>query len=187
MISLPKLHWLPSTNFSKGRGGKQVSLIVIHDTEGSYGGTLSWFHNPQAKLSAHFVLREDGSEATQMVHLDDKAWHCKAYNSISVGIEMAGFASHGFGDAEWAAAANMTAWLLKEFGIPATSSISRGFCSHYMLGAAGGGHLDPTTSSDVWNHFVKRVQAVDVTQLPPTWPFADPGKTALDHSNMGPD
>lgn len=185
MISLPKLHWIKSPNFSKRTA--PVDLIVVHDTEGGFAGAVSWFSQPQSGVSAHFVLKEDGTEAVQMVHLDDKAWHAKAFNSRSIGIEMAGFASKGFTETEWQAAANIVAFLLHEFNIPRQVSQGGhfpGFCSHYMLGAAGGGHSDPTTNTGVWQHFVDRVMAVDMTQIPSTWPFADVGRPALDHSNM---
>lgn len=185
MISLPKLHWIKSPNFSKRTA--PVDLIVCHDTEGGFAGAVSWFSQPQSGVSAHFVLKEDGSEAVQMVHLDDKAWHAKAFNSRSIGIEMAGFASKGFSDAEWQSAANIVAWLLKEYSLPAQwahHGQGQGFTSHYDLGAAGGGHSDPTTDSAKWQQFVALVQAVKVADLPDKWPFADVGRPALDHSNM---
>lgn len=188
MIVLPKLHWVQSPNFSKRTA--PVDLIVLHDTEGGYTGAISWFSQTKSQVSAHFVLREDGTEATQMVHLDDKAWHAKAFNSRSIGIEMAGFSSKGFAAVEWQAAANIVAWLLKEYNLPtrwAKGGQGSGFCSHYDLGAAGGGHRDPTTDAATWQRFVGNVAIVDTAQLPPTWPFADPGKGVLDHSNLSDD
>lgn len=80
MINLPKLHFLPSPNFSKR--STPVDLLVLHDTQGGYSGAISWFASPKSKVSAHFILREDGVEAVQMVHLDDKAWHCKLISSL---------------------------------------------------------------------------------------------------------
>lgn len=185
MIVLPKLHWIASPNFSKR--STPVDLIVVHDTEGGYQGAVAWFSQAKSKVSAHFVLKEDGSEATQMVHLDDKAWHAVAFNGRSIGIEMAGFAKKGFSADEWHAAANIVAWLCKESKIPvvwAHHGVGPGFTSHYDLGAAGGGHSDPTTDTARWQQFVAMVQAVKTADLPDTWPFADPGKAALDHSNL---
>ncbi len=112
-IVLPKLHWIASPNFSSRSA--PVDLIVLHDTEGGYTGAISWFSQAKSQVSAHFVLREDGAEAVQMVHLDKKAWHAKAFNSRSIGIEMAGFASKGFAPGEWQSAANTVAWLLKQW------------------------------------------------------------------------
>lgn len=188
MLTLPKLHWIASPNHSKR--STPVDLIVIHDTEGGYQGAVSWFSQAKSKVSAHFVLREDGAEATQMVHLDDKAWHAVVFNSRSIGIEMAGFASKGFGASELQAAATIVAWLLKEYNLPAQwahHGSGPGFTSHFDLGAAGGGHQDPTTDTAKWQHFVDLVKAVPRDQLPPTWPFADAGGPPLDHSNLSDD
>lgn len=188
MISLPKLHWVASPNFSARTA--PVDLIVVHDTEGGYSGAISWFAKPASQVSAHFVLREDGSEAVQMVRLDKKAWACVAFNSRSISLEMAGFASKGYGIAEFHAAATVVAWLLKEYKLPvqwARKGAGPGFTSHYDLGAAGGGHLDPTTDTAKWQQFVELVKAVPLDQLPNAWPFSDPSKGLLDHSNLGPD
>lgn len=185
MITLPKLHWIASPNFSKR--STPVDLVVLHDTQGGYTGAVSWFSQKVSNVSAHFVLREDGAEAVQMVHLDHKAWHAKAFNSRSIGVEMAGFAENGFAPAEWQSAAVMVAWLLKEFNLPAQwakHGVGPGFTSHYDLGKAGGGHTDPTTDTAKWQKFVDMVKAVDRAALPATWPFADIGRAALDHSNL---
>ena len=45
-----------SGNYAVGsRGLTDVKYIVIHDTEGSYSGTLSWFKDPAANVSAPAV------------------------------------------------------------------------------------------------------------------------------------
>lgn len=160
-MSLPALKWAASPNFSH-RLGSRVDLIVIHDTEGGYSGAVGWFANAHSGVSAHFVLKEDGSEATQMVAVADKAWHACAFNSRSIGLEMAGFAKAGYGEAEWTAAARVVAHLLHAHQIPvqwARHGVGPGFCSHFDLGQAGGGHCDPTTDSTVWASFVDRVEA----------------------------
>lgn len=189
MIQLPKLHFVPSPNFSS-RNGVKVDKIVVHSMEGSYIGSISWFAQKKSQVSAHLLLKADGSEVCQMVHFDDKAWHVVKFNPDTVGLEIEGHAAAWFPDTELAAAANIVSWLLKEFGLPvrwAEHGQGSGFCSHYDLGAAGGGHKDITTDPAKWQHFVSLVKAVDQTQLPPIWPFADPGKGVLDHSNLGPD
>lgn len=158
-MNLPPLKWVPSPNFSARR--TPVDLVVLHDCQGSYGGSINWFANPQSQVSAHIVLKDDGSEATQMVSFDSKAWHAVAFNSRSIGIEMAGFAERGFPDAEWQRAATIVAYLLHAFHIPcqwAHQGVGPGFTSHFDLGKAGGGHSDPTTDAKVWAAFVKRVE-----------------------------
>ena len=67
---LPALLWKPSPNFSNRRGTR-VDLIVLHDCEGGYEGSIEWFAMSRSNVSAHLVVREDGNEATQMVDLAD--------------------------------------------------------------------------------------------------------------------
>ena len=169
---LPVLRWEPSPNFS-ARHGTRVDLLVVHDTEGNYAGAINWFKTPVSRVSAHFVIKEDGSEATQMVDLADKAWHACAFNGRPVGFEMAGFAAKGFGSAEWLAVAHIIAFHLHHLQIPfkwARGGVGPGFCSHYDLGKAGGGHRDPTTDTVVWQEFVAQVKAAyDTGSFPPIW------------------
>ncbi len=170
-MSLPLLKWHASPNFSKRLA--RVDLIVIHDTEGGYASAVSWFANRHSGVSAHLVLKEDGSEATQMVAWSHKAWHACAFNSRSIGLEMAGFAKHGYSEKEWTAAAHIVAHLLHAHQIPvrwAEHGVGPGFCSHYDLGAAGGGHCDPTTDTAIWAAFVERVeQAARIGDFPAHW------------------
>lgn len=76
------------------------TLIVIHWTAGSYTSAVNWFQMKQAQASAHFVVSKDGSQITQMVALNNRAWHAgsKSYhpmggvnvNNYSIGIELEG-------------------------------------------------------------------------------------------------
>jgi hypothetical protein len=159
-LSLPTLKWVASPNVSDR--SVPVDLIVIHDCEGSYAGAVSWFSQAKSQVSAHLVVREDGTEATQMVDFRRKAWHAMAFNSRSIGLEMGGMAARGFPDADWQTAANITAYLLRAYGLPcqwAHGGKGPGFTSHFDLGQAGGGHSDPTTDPKVWAGFVAKVQA----------------------------
>ncbi len=72
-----------------------ISKVVIHTTEGSYNGAISWFQNPNSDVSAHYVLRSSDGHSTQMVCHKDIAWHAGnwTYNTISVGIEHEGYVS----------------------------------------------------------------------------------------------
>lgn len=175
-MTLPVLKWLPSPNVYPDRTVLH-SRIIIHDCEGSYQGSIATFENNHSEVSAHFVLKEDGSEITQMVALSRIAWHVKAFNGSSLGIEMAGFAKAGYSEDEWNAVAAVLAWLLHKLNIPcqyakdAYGHIGIGYCSHYDLGAAGGNHSDPTTNPVVWQQFEKRVQAAYAEPHDPSlWP-----------------
>jgi hypothetical protein len=102
-------------------------------------------------------MNDDGSEWSQLVPLDAKAWHACGANPYSIGIEAPGFTAQGFGDAWGRALAWGVAWLLKRYGLPcrhADGGAGDGFCSHHDLGAMGGGHFDicPVDSLD-WKRF----------------------------------
>lgn len=79
-----------------GRRGESISAIIMHFTAGgTQSGTVGWFRNPNAKVSAHYVVGRDGM-VVQMVPLDKAAWHAgkskigekTGVNSYSVGIEI---------------------------------------------------------------------------------------------------
>lgn len=172
-LVLPTLKRTLSPNYSS-RGGTKIDLCVIHDCEGSEAGSISWFLNPASKVSAHYVLSEDGSRATLMVDPANKAWHAVAFNSRSIGVEMAGFAAKGYAASEWGAEASIVAYLLHRYQIPCRwvrGGVGSGFCSHYDLGQAGGGHKDPTTDPTVWNAFCARVAGAYALQGPSSWPI----------------
>ena len=182
-MTLPVLHWIPSPNFSS-RSGAKVDLLVLHDTEGSYQSAINWFENQASKVSAHFVLREDGLEATQMVDIGHKAWHACNANPRSIGFEMAGIAKKGFGAPELAAAGEVFAFFLHHLQIPlrhAIGGVGPGICSHWELGAMGGGHADPSTNPQFMDDFFKHVtEMYHFGDFPPIWePGNESGKPCL--------
>lgn len=157
-VVLPPITYSESGNQSD-RQGSPVTLVVVHDTEGNYAGSISWLRNPGAQASAHLVLKEDGSEATQLVPWSRKAWHAVAFNRFSIGLEMAGIARLGFRDEELRRAARIVAFFLHKYGLPprhvrpkSDGSIGKGFTLHQDLGVAGGGHHDPgfTSAKSRW-------------------------------------
>jgi N-acetyl-anhydromuramyl-L-alanine amidase AmpD len=72
----PSITWVgPTENHAPGRGGQAIDWIVAHYTaSGSTSGVLSWFKNPSARVSAHYVIGRDG-EIYQLVRDEDTAWH----------------------------------------------------------------------------------------------------------------
>ena len=104
--------WRSSPNYSSRPGGAAgtVKMVIIHSCEGAYSGCWGWLVNPASQVSAHYVVKEDGSEISQLVKEANKGWHigatydCKlnsskecgvsGYNAngFTVGIEHAGFA-----------------------------------------------------------------------------------------------
>lgn len=103
--------WRSSPNYSNRPSGTSPSMVIIHTCEGSYSGCWGWLTNSQAGVSAHYVVNETGSEISQLVREDKKAWHIGASydcslnggtqcskngqssNNFTIGIEHAGYAS----------------------------------------------------------------------------------------------
>ncbi len=191
-LQLPLLSWKPSPNYSS-RYGARVQLIVVHDCEGFYDGSVAWFARAKSQVSAHVVMREDGARATKMVEFGNKAWHACAFNSISEGVEAAGFSAKGLGAPEWRSLAAIVAFRLHANGLPpiwAQEGSGEGFCQHRDLGAAGGGHLDIASDAAVWQAFIGMVQSAYAEPMPPSWPvtgiptYAQPPSDWVPHPDI---
>ncbi|AUW59142.1 N-acetylmuramoyl-L-alanine amidase [Sphingobium sp. SCG-1] len=84
----------PSPNFDER--GAPVSMLVLHYTGmPDAASAINWLANPESKVSAHYVVTEDG-QVIRMVAEDKRAWHAgKSHwrglsdiNSASIGIEI---------------------------------------------------------------------------------------------------
>ena len=171
-LALPNYFWHNSPNYSS-RNGQRTRLIVAHDCEGSFAGSVSWFAQAQSQVSAHIVLSEDGERAVQMVAWANKAWHVCNMNGFSEGIEAAGYAAKGLGAPEWQALANLVAYRLRANNIPCQRATSAnawtGWCQHADLGAAGGGHHDITADPRVTDMFAAMIKAAYDEPMPSFW------------------
>lgn len=83
----PGAIWIPAPECNYEARTKEVSAVVIHYTEGSYAGCISWFQNCDASVSAHYVIRSYDGQVTQMVRERDKAWHARSANGYTIGVE----------------------------------------------------------------------------------------------------
>ena len=129
----PPALWVTSPNYSS-RSGTTITHIVIHTTQGSYSGAISWFQNPSSQVSAHYVLRSSDGQVTQMVREADKAWHVGSENSYTIGIEHEGYVdtSSYYTEAMYNSSANLTKDICKDRNIdcntcfpgPATADVS---------------------------------------------------------------
>jgi N-acetyl-anhydromuramyl-L-alanine amidase AmpD len=161
--------WDPSSNKSSRRG-RQIDSIVIHTTEGKYGSAVSWLKNPHSKVSAHYVIREDGGEIRQLVSDEDAAWAQTYYNERGIGIECAGYASRA---STWtpglkAALVELVAWLAKTHGVSVAHPTESAYAFPNNKLDVGGllshGQIQPWDRSDPgphfdWDEFVADVQA----------------------------
>ena len=94
--------WTPSPNF--GERTLPVSILVLHYTGMTSGAAaIDWLANPKSRVSAHYVVDEDG-QVVHMVREEQRAQHAGLshwrgitdVNSASIGIEIVN-PGHEFG------------------------------------------------------------------------------------------
>jgi hypothetical protein len=111
----------PANYSHRARPASAIRLIVVHVTEGTFAAAVSWFRNPRAHASAHYVVGRDG-EIAQMVPTSMVAWHSgNAWvNLHSVGVEDEGFTNVAgtFTDGEYRASAQLVAGLMRHYVLP---------------------------------------------------------------------
>jgi hypothetical protein len=122
--------WRPAYrgNYTQAnRGARRIKYLVIHIAQGSYSGTIEWFQNPRANVSAHYVVGRKGKIA-QCVHNEDIAWHAGnwRFNRSSIGIEHAGYASQRWTASKYHSSAKLAAYLCRRFNIPPWRRYIRG-------------------------------------------------------------
>ena len=84
---------LPSPNWDER--ALPVTMIVLHYTEMERDAALQRLTDPEARVSAHYFIDEDG-EVVRLVDESKRAWHAgasywrghKDVNSASIGIEL---------------------------------------------------------------------------------------------------
>lgn len=135
-------HSTRSTPNQSSRGGADIRVIVVHDTEGGFDGSVNWLCNSAAQASAHVVVSKRG-ESVRLVADSAKAWHVANDNPFTLGIEQEGYATQThWPDAQIREVAKWLAYWSQEHDIPLRHSTVHGVCQHKDLGAAGGGHHD---------------------------------------------
>ncbi|MEM6909437.1 MAG: N-acetylmuramoyl-L-alanine amidase [Pseudomonadota bacterium] len=119
---------VPSPNFDNRV--LPITMVVLHYTEMKpVEAALGKLSNPEAKVSAHYLISEDGV-VTQLVAEEKRAWHAgisywrgvKDVNSASIGIEL-DHPGHGgryreFADAQFEALVPLLARIVKQYDIP---------------------------------------------------------------------
>ncbi len=162
----PGAEWIPaySGNYqTANRGVDDIKGIIIHDTEGSYSGTLSWFKNPDANVSAHYVIRSSDGHIAQMVDEKNIAWHIGCFNTNTIGIEHEGYAAmpeKWFTEAMYVESAKLTAYLADKYRVPKEHGPIQGHgeapdCSD---------HTDPGPGWD-WDHYIDLVRTGGAPQF----------------------
>ncbi len=118
--------FIGSPNYSS-RDGAGIDMIVLHcTTSATVDGTIAWFMDRESQVSAHYVVDKNG-DIYQMVRDEHSAWHAKAANHRSIGIEHVGTASDRLTRAQSVASAHLVRRLTEEYGIPAANVLGHRF------------------------------------------------------------
>lgn len=138
--TLAGVPFIPSPNFDARPAGVTVNLLVVHGISlppERFGGdevarlftnTLDCAAHPYfetlrgVRVSAHFYVRRSG-RIVQFVSCDARAWHAGASqwrgrarcNDFSIGVELEGFDTLPYEDAQYAALADLTRALRERF------------------------------------------------------------------------
>jgi N-acetyl-anhydromuramyl-L-alanine amidase AmpD len=118
----PPADWDPSPNYNS-RGGSRITHFIIHDTEGSFSGAVSWLKNPDAQVSSHYVMRSSDGYVKQLVRESNRAWHAGCWNSWTIGIEHEGYVNNPayFTENMYVSSAHLVRHASLKYGIPMDS------------------------------------------------------------------
>ena len=146
----PPAHWNPaySGNYQVANrpSDQQIDRIIIHDTEGSYAASISWFQNPNSHVSAHYMFRSSDGDLTQLVQNKDIGYHAGnwPYNQHAIGIEHEGYANDPtawYTQVMYQNSATLTRYLADYYGI---MKDRRAIISHKNVpNQPAPGHWDP--------------------------------------------
>ena len=200
----PPAIWDPAPECNWEERTKEVSAVVIHYTEGSYAGCISWFKNCDAQVSAHYVIRSVDGQITQMVLEKDKAWHARSANGYTIGIEHEAYGNvwEFFTEEMYQSSADLVRSICSRYHTidgqrtHDRDTLDNGFCVNnglYDLGGEGAcvqikghQHYPDQTHTDPgpywnWNYYYKLInEGTEVTVLE-----GEEGR--LDHQNYGDD
>lgn len=147
--------WAPahSSNFTSGRS-QSIDTVVVHVTQGSYAGSISWFQNPESNVSAHYTIRSSDGEVTQSVRDANTAWHARNANSRSIGLEHEGYIDDAawFTDSMYRSSAALTKHLAAKHNIPKDRDHIVGHVE-----VPGNDHTDPGPHWD-WDHYMELIE-----------------------------
>ncbi|MBX9796362.1 N-acetylmuramoyl-L-alanine amidase [Sphingomonas sp.] len=122
-----EVHLAPSPNFDERK--LPVTMIVLHYTGmPDFEGALARLRDPEAKVSSHYLVAEDGN-VLRLVDEDKRAWHAgKSHwrdwddvNSASIGIEIVNpgheFGYRPFPDEQMASVVQLVSSIKERYGI----------------------------------------------------------------------
>jgi hypothetical protein len=140
-------------------GGLDIRYITLHSTDETYDGTLDLFNDPTYAAGAHYVVRSQDGQVTQMIPTRDIAWDSanRSFYQHSIGIEQEGWATHGaawFSENLYRSTASLVRYLAAKYDIPLDRAHILGHDN--VPGGTESGvatqHWDPGPGWD-WEHF----------------------------------
>ncbi|WP_369379609.1 N-acetylmuramoyl-L-alanine amidase [Streptomyces sp. cg36] len=142
-----------------------IRQIVLHDTEGSYEGSVKTFQDPTTSVSTHYLIKADGSLVTQMVATKDESYHAgnKSFNMHGIGVEHVGFAikaGNWYSEQQYETSAQLVKYLANRFGIPLDREhiVGHDDVPGPVDKLVAGQHWDPGPYWD-WNHYMSLLGA----------------------------
>jgi hypothetical protein len=144
MARMPSAEWIGPTPNETPSGMDDHRGLVLHIQQGTEAGSESWFKNPSAQASAHFLNPKTGG-LRQLIDTDDRAWAQMAGNRYWVSVENEGVSGDSLTPSQLENASQLLAWLHTTYGIPLQSTddpAGQGLGWHGMGGNDWGGHFD---------------------------------------------
>jgi N-acetyl-anhydromuramyl-L-alanine amidase AmpD len=175
-------HWYTS--------GNTRSFHVVHDMEGYYWGTISYFQQSGTQASVYYCvngLKDNASdspagEITQMVEEKNYAWHVSCWNRYMFGTEHEGFVSNPawYTEAQYQASALLTRYICDKYNIPKDRNhiIAHGewqnaawkawMATNFpQIDTTCNNHTDPGVNWN-WTHYMQLVIGTPVITTQPT-------------------
>jgi N-acetyl-anhydromuramyl-L-alanine amidase AmpD len=187
----PTIGVMKTPNHTKARrSAGAIDQVVVHVTEGSFWGSVTWLRNRRSGGSSHFVVSRRG-KIVQLVNLSDVAWHAgnNWTNRRSLGIEHEGYTRHGgFTAAQYKASARLLAYLSRRLAIPLDRSHVIGHDEVPDPDGTGVGGFDHHTDPGRfwrWRHYLALARRYAKTPVaprfirmqPPAAPEPEPSAT----------
>lgn len=130
------------------RNGVKIDMVVMHFTDGPTArGAIDRFLrqvDPHGRVSAHYIIDRNG-DIYQMVADDDKAWHAKAANPRSIGIEHVAVENQLMSPEQEKSSVALVGWLIATYSIPLSHVLGHRFapgnagttdCPNHLFGDA---------------------------------------------------
>jgi N-acetyl-anhydromuramyl-L-alanine amidase AmpD len=152
----PPIEYVPAAraNYDVGRSAG-ITTIVIHETDGTWLSATNWFKNPRSRVSSHYLVRAWDGGIMQFVAEGDTAYHARAANPWSIGIEHEYDPRHAIPHtiAQYKSSALLVCAIAQRYGIPTDRA--------HIIGhneVRGTDHSDPGPTWN-WSYYMSLVNA----------------------------